>query len=112
MEYIYGALLLHKLGQTVDEANLKKVTAIPKIEMQLEALKRKIGEISIEKEKNPEAYEADKINLIGKKIHKARLALMEVKLNESKRIYMEIMCTYNDLNQKNKSKIYQDIKDL
>jgi large subunit ribosomal protein L12 len=27
MEYIYGALLLHKLGQTVDEANLKKVIA-------------------------------------------------------------------------------------
>ena len=25
MEYIYGALLLHKLGQTVNEANLRKV---------------------------------------------------------------------------------------
>ena len=25
MEYVYGALLLHKLGQPVDEANLKKV---------------------------------------------------------------------------------------
>ncbi|MCA9485246.1 MAG: 50S ribosomal protein P1 [Nanoarchaeota archaeon] len=25
MEYIYGALLLHKLGQEVSEANLKKV---------------------------------------------------------------------------------------
>jgi len=25
MEYIYAALLLHKLGQKVDEANLKKV---------------------------------------------------------------------------------------
>lgn len=25
MEYIYAALLLHKLGQAVDEANLKKV---------------------------------------------------------------------------------------
>lgn len=25
MEYIYGALLLHKLGQTVNEENLKKV---------------------------------------------------------------------------------------
>ncbi len=25
MEYIYAALLLHKLGQTVDEAGLKKV---------------------------------------------------------------------------------------
>jgi len=27
MEYIYAALLLHKLGQTVDEANLKKVVS-------------------------------------------------------------------------------------
>jgi len=25
MEYVYAALLLHKLGQTVDEAGLKKV---------------------------------------------------------------------------------------
>lgn len=25
MEYIYGALLLHKLGKSVDEASLKKV---------------------------------------------------------------------------------------
>ena len=25
MEYIYGALLLHKLGQPVNEENLKKV---------------------------------------------------------------------------------------
>lgn len=27
MEYIYAALLLHKLGKTVDEANMKKVLA-------------------------------------------------------------------------------------
>lgn len=27
MEYVYAALLLHKLGQSVDEANLKKVIA-------------------------------------------------------------------------------------
>jgi len=27
MEYVYGALLLHKLGQTVNEGNLKKVIA-------------------------------------------------------------------------------------
>ena len=27
MEYIYGALLLHKLGQPVNEENLKKVIA-------------------------------------------------------------------------------------
>lgn len=27
MEYVYGALLLHKLGQPVSEANLKKVVS-------------------------------------------------------------------------------------
>jgi len=27
MEYIYGALLLHKLGKEINEANLKKVIA-------------------------------------------------------------------------------------
>jgi len=27
MEYVYGALLLHKTGQAVNEANLKKVIA-------------------------------------------------------------------------------------
>lgn len=27
MEYVYGALLLHKLGQPVDDANLTKVIA-------------------------------------------------------------------------------------
>lgn len=33
MEYIYGALLLHKLGQTVNEANLKKVVAAAGVEV-------------------------------------------------------------------------------
>ena len=33
MEYIYGALLLHKLGQTVNESNLKKVISATGVEV-------------------------------------------------------------------------------
>ena len=33
MEYIYGALLLHKLGQPVNESNLKKVISATGVEV-------------------------------------------------------------------------------
>jgi large subunit ribosomal protein L12 len=33
MEYIYGALLLHKLGQPVNEGNLKKVISATGVEV-------------------------------------------------------------------------------
>ncbi len=33
MEYVYGALLLHKLGKEVNEANLKKVIAAAGVEV-------------------------------------------------------------------------------
>lgn len=33
MEYIYGALLLHKLGKVVNEENLKKVVAATGVEV-------------------------------------------------------------------------------
>ncbi|MAG28264.1 50S ribosomal protein P1 [Candidatus Pacearchaeota archaeon] len=33
MEYIYGALLLHKLGQPVNEENLKKVISATGVEV-------------------------------------------------------------------------------
>ncbi len=33
MEYIYGALLLHKLGQSVNEVHLKKVIAATGVEV-------------------------------------------------------------------------------
>ena len=33
MEYIYGALLLHKLGKKVNEENLKKVVAATGVEV-------------------------------------------------------------------------------
>ena len=50
--------------------------------------------------------------LIEERIHKARLALMDFKFDDAKRVYIEIMKIYNDLDQNKKAKVYQDIKDL
>ncbi len=53
MEYIYGALLLHKLGQPVSEANLKKVIeAAGKSadEAKIKALVVSLKDVDIDKE--------------------------------------------------------------
>jgi len=54
----------------------------------------------------------DSIELIEEKMHKARLALMDFKFVEAKRIYVEIMSKYNSLDQEKKAKVHQDITDL
>ena len=54
----------------------------------------------------------DSIELIEEKMHKARLALMAFKFDEAKRVYVEIMKMYNELDPKKRLKVYQDIKDL
>jgi len=61
----------------------------------------------------PRTYDKiDGIELVEGKIHKARLALMDFKFDDAKRIYIETMKIYNDLDPKDKSRAYQDIKDL
>ena len=53
MEYIYGALLLHKLGQPVNEANLKKVisaTGAEVNESKVKTLLAALKGVDIEKE--------------------------------------------------------------
>jgi len=53
MEYIYGALLLHKLGQPVNEANLKKVisaTGAEVNESKVKTLLAALSGVDIEKE--------------------------------------------------------------
>ncbi|MAH33589.1 hypothetical protein CL615_04335 [archaeon] len=79
--------------------------------------KSKKKEEIIEKVETPEIMpvteeKADAIVLIEEKIHKARLALMEFKFDEARKVYIEIMKLYNELDIKKKSKVYQDIKDL
>ena len=49
---------------------------------------------------------------IEERIHKARMCLMDFKFDDAKRMYMEIMKLYNSLSQKDKYKVYQDIRDL
>ncbi|MFA6023235.1 MAG: 50S ribosomal protein L12 [Candidatus Pacearchaeota archaeon] len=53
MEYIYAALLLHKLGQTVDEASLKKVisaTGASVDEGKIKVLVASLNGVDIDKE--------------------------------------------------------------
>jgi len=52
------------------------------------------------------------VDSIEAKMHRARLALMDFKFDEAKRIYVEIMKVYNDLEPKKKARVYLDIKDL
>jgi len=46
MEYIYGALLLHKLGQPVNESSLKKVIAATGVEVDEAKVKSLIASLS------------------------------------------------------------------
>jgi len=53
MEYIYAALLLHKLGKEITEENLKKVivaTGIPADEAKVKILVTSLKGVDIEKE--------------------------------------------------------------
>ncbi|MAH06636.1 50S ribosomal protein P1 [Candidatus Pacearchaeota archaeon] len=53
MEYVYGALLLHKLGKTVDEAGLKKVleaTGVEIDESKVKSLIASLKDVDIDKE--------------------------------------------------------------
>jgi hypothetical protein len=54
----------------------------------------------------------DHVEIIEERIHKARLMLMDFKFDRAKKIYIDIMGTYNDLEPEKKAKVYQDIKDL
>jgi large subunit ribosomal protein L12 len=45
MEYVYGALLLHKLGQPVNEENLKKVIASTGVEVDAGKVKTLIASL-------------------------------------------------------------------
>ncbi len=55
---------------------------------------------------------ADEAELIEEKIHKARLALMDFKFDMARKMYIEVMRMYNDMDSKKKSRVYRDIKDL
>lgn len=53
MEYVYAALLLHKLGKAVDEAGLKKVVSATGIEVdesKIKTLLASLKDVDIDKE--------------------------------------------------------------
>ena len=53
MEYVYGALLLHKLGQPINEENLKKVVASTGSEVdeaKVKVLAASLKDVDIDKE--------------------------------------------------------------
>lgn len=54
----------------------------------------------------------DHVQEIEERVHKARMRLMDFKFDDAKRIYMEIMRLYSSISQKDRHKVYQDIKDL
>jgi len=61
----------------------------------------------------PKTYDKiDYLQDIEEKMHKSRLALMDFKFKDAKMIYIEIMKAYNLLEPKEKSKVYNNIKDL
>lgn len=57
-------------------------------------------------------FKADEVHAIQDAIHKARMALMDFKLEEAKEIYLQIMHHYNQLDEQQKQRVYQDILDL
>ncbi|MEK6949704.1 MAG: hypothetical protein AABX34_05790 [Nanoarchaeota archaeon] len=61
----------------------------------------------------PRTYDKiDHVEIVEAKIHKARMALMEFNFEEAKRIYVEIMKAYNNMEPKEKQEVYEDIGDL
>jgi len=61
----------------------------------------------------PRTYDKiDYVELIEEKMHKVRMALMDFKFNEAKNVYIQIIKMYDNLESKNKSKVYQDISNL
>lgn len=59
-----------------------------------------------------ESSEANEISIIQENINKAREALMKFDLETAKNDYVEVMRLYSKMNQEDKAKVYQDIKDL
>jgi len=54
----------------------------------------------------------DYVEDIEEMLHKARLLLMDFKFDDAKRAYLEIMRMYSSLDPKDKSKVYNDVRDL
>lgn len=94
--------ILKKLFQKKKELPTKK---IPGVEIKI-PLKEKVPEISKKKKK------FDEVDFIKHRIYDARDALAELDLKRARHIYVEIMHSYNGLKDKDKAKVYEDIKGI
>lgn len=78
-------------------------------EMKIEMPARK--EISLPKTPKPKKR-LNEVGLIKQKIYDARDALTELNLKRAKDMYIEVMASYNKLKDKDKAKVYEEIKEL
>lgn len=117
-----------EIEESVKPVDLEK--AQEEIRKSIESMQREKREPSIgrlfrkkEKEKVTEKIETpevmprtfdkiDHVQEIEERVHKARMCLMDFKFGDAKKAYMEIMRLYNSLSQKDRYKVYQDIRDL
>lgn len=93
----------------------RAIEGIKKIDESKPILKKLFGDKKkIEKPDLIPQFEekVDSVDSIEAKMHRTRLALMDFKFDEAKRIYVEIMKIYNDLEPKKKARVYLDIRDL
>lgn len=92
---------------------LKKVF---KKELPTEEFPKKRIEIPVEEEISEISKGIKKrfneLAFIKQRIYDARGALTELDLQKARHIYVEIMASYNELSDKDKAKVYNDIKEL
>ena len=69
-----------------------------------------IGEDEAYSDKQKKKFK--ELDFIKRRIYDARDALSELDFARSRHIYVEVMATYNELNDKDKAKVYGDIKEL
>jgi hypothetical protein len=61
----------------------------------------------------PRTYDKiDPVEEVEENIHRARMMIMDFKFDVAKKLYIEIMKIYNEMDPKDKVKVYEDIKDL
>ena len=69
-------------------------------------------EIPVKKEVVKKKKRFNEVKFIKQRLYDARDALTELDLVRARHIYIEIMASYNKLGDKDKKKVYEDIKEL
>lgn len=83
----------------------------PKLLGEIES-KREIEEAIEKVKQKPAKIKLSALQFIKNGIYDARDALTDLDLKRARHIYIEIMAHYNELKDKDKAKVYEDIKEL